>query len=313
VVDDDIVSLSNLQRQIIHATPDVGRRKVDTAAERIYALNPHVRFAAHATRLDADNAMELIGGYDLVLDGSDNFETRYLVSDALFPRRQSPLITAALGTFDGSLTTIRAHEKNAEGEFNPTYRCLFPEPPPPGTVPACAEAGVMGALAGVLGSLMALEAIREIVGFGEGLVGRLLMVDARAMRFRDAALPARSAKSAQRRCACDHRSERASVRRLPWSAHSMLGSTRSGGLWLSRKVRMLMITFSPISTRPSMVAEPICGSSVTLPAFASRTSFGLTAGSFSYTSRPAPPISPASINLISVSSSITSPRAVLTI
>jgi molybdopterin/thiamine biosynthesis adenylyltransferase len=182
VVDDDIVSLSNLQRQIIHATPDIGRRKVDSAATQIYALNPHVGFEAHATRLDAGNAMTLIGGYDLVLDGSDNFETRYLVSDACFLAAK-PLITAALGVFDGSLTTIRAHERNTEGEFNPTYRCLFPAPPPPGTVPACAEAGVMGALAGVLGSMMALEAIREIVGFGEGLVGRLLMVDARAMRF----------------------------------------------------------------------------------------------------------------------------------
>jgi molybdopterin-synthase adenylyltransferase len=182
VVDDDVVSLSNLQRQIIHTTPDIGRRKVDTAAERIEVLNPHVQFAAHATWLSAANAMELIGGYDLVLDGSDNFETRYLASDACFLAAR-PLITAALGSFDGSLTTIRAHERNENGEFNPTYRCLFPEPPPPGSVPACAEAGVMGALAGVLGSMMALEAIREIVGFGEGLVGRMLMMDARAMRF----------------------------------------------------------------------------------------------------------------------------------
>ena len=182
VVDDDDVTLSNLQRQIIHTTPDIGRRKADTAAERVYALNPHVRFAAHATRINADNAMELIGGYDVVLDGSDNFETRYLVSDACFLAGR-PLITGSLGTFDGSLTTIRAHEKNEKGEFNPTYRCLFPEPPPPGSVPTCAEAGVLGALAGVLGSLMALEAIREIVGFGEGLVGKLLMVDARSMRF----------------------------------------------------------------------------------------------------------------------------------
>jgi molybdopterin-synthase adenylyltransferase len=182
VVDDDDVSLSNLQRQIIHATPDIGRLKADTAAERVHALNPHVRFAAHATRLTAGNAMELIGGYDLVLDGSDNFETRYLVSDACFLAAR-PLITGSLGTFDGSLTTIRAHEKNDKGEFNPTYRCLFPEPPPPGTVPTCAEAGVLGALAGVLGSMMALEAIREIVGFGEGLVGKLLMIDARNMRF----------------------------------------------------------------------------------------------------------------------------------
>jgi molybdopterin-synthase adenylyltransferase len=182
VVDDDVVSLSNLQRQIIHDTYDVDKPKVDSAAERISRLNPHVQFAAHATRLNAGNAMELIGSYDLVLDGSDNFETRYLVSDACF-LADKPLITAALGMFDGSLTTIRAHEKNADGQFNPTYRCLFPEPPPPGTVPACAEAGVMGALAGILGSMMALEAIREIVGFGEGLVGRLLMVDARSMRF----------------------------------------------------------------------------------------------------------------------------------
>jgi molybdopterin/thiamine biosynthesis adenylyltransferase len=182
VVDDDMVSLSNLQRQIIHFTPDIGSPKVDSAAVKIHALNPHVKFSSHAVRLDAGNAMALISGYDLVLDGSDNFETRYLVSDACF-LAGVPLITAALGVFDGSLTTIRAHEKNAAGEFYPTYRCLFPEAPPPGTVPACAEAGVMGALAGVLGSMMALEAIREIVGFGEGLVGRLLMVDARAMRF----------------------------------------------------------------------------------------------------------------------------------
>lgn len=170
VIDDDIVSLSNLQRQIIHTTSDIGKRKVDSAATQIHALNPHVTFEAHPTRLTADNAMALIGNYDLVLDGSDNFETRYLVADACFLAKR-PLITAALGQFDGSLTTIRAHEKNADGVFNPTYRCLFPEAPPPGTVPACAEAGVMGALAGVLGSMMALEAIREIVGFGEGLVG----------------------------------------------------------------------------------------------------------------------------------------------
>ena len=182
VVDDDKVSLSNLQRQIIHTTPEIGRRKVDSAAEQIHRLNPHVMFEAHAVRLNADNAMTLIGGYDLVLDGSDNFETRYLVSDACYLAAK-PLITAALGMFDGSLTTLRAHERNEKGEFNPTYRCLFPEAPPSGTVPTCEEAGVMGALAGILGSMMALEAIREIVGFGEGLVGRLLMIDAMSMRF----------------------------------------------------------------------------------------------------------------------------------
>lgn len=182
IVDDDVVSLSNLQRQVIHTTPDIGRPKVESAAERITALNPHVSVIAHRTWLNADNALALIGGYDLVLDGSDNFDTRYLASDACF-LAERPLISGALGTFDASLTTIRAHERNENGEFNPTYRCLFPEPPPPGTVPACAEAGVMGALAGMLGSMMALESIREIVGFGEGLVGRLLMLDARTMRF----------------------------------------------------------------------------------------------------------------------------------
>ncbi|WP_316229083.1 molybdopterin-synthase adenylyltransferase MoeB [Bradyrhizobium sp. SZCCHNR1070] len=182
VVDDDVVSLSNLQRQVIHTTPDIGRPKVESAAERIQALNPHVNVVAHRTWLNADNVLDVVGAYDLVLDGSDNFDTRYLVSDACFLARK-PLITGALGTFDASLTTIHAHETNAQGIFNPTYRCLFPEPPPPGTVPACAEAGVMGALAGVLGSMMALEAIREVVGFGDGLVGRLLMLDARTMRF----------------------------------------------------------------------------------------------------------------------------------
>jgi hypothetical protein len=117
-VDDDIVSLSNLQRQIIHTTPDIGRRKVDSAAEVIHALNPHVHFEAHAVRLDAGNVMSLIGGYDLVLDGSDNFETRYLLSDACF-FAGIPLITAALGMFDGSLTTIRAHERGADGNVQP--------------------------------------------------------------------------------------------------------------------------------------------------------------------------------------------------
>jgi len=182
VIDDDTVSLSNLQRQVIHATPDIGARKVASAAAAITRLNPHVAVEPHGVRLNIANALDLIGRYDVVADGSDNFATRYLVSDACFFARKS-LVTAALGTFDGTLTTIRAHEKDAEGRPNPTYRCLFPEPPPPGTVPACAEAGILGALAGVVGAMMALEVIREIVGFGENLVGRLLMIDARAMRF----------------------------------------------------------------------------------------------------------------------------------
>jgi adenylyltransferase/sulfurtransferase len=187
IIDDDTVALSNLQRQVIHGTPEIGDRKVASAAAAIARLNPHVTVETHAARLVADNALALVGQYDLVADGSDNFATRYLVSDACY-FAQRPLVTAAVGTFDGTLTTIRAHEsppgeRAASGVRNPSYRCLFPEPPPAGSVPACAEAGILGALTGVLGSLMALEVIREIVGFGEGLVGRLLMVDARSMRF----------------------------------------------------------------------------------------------------------------------------------
>jgi adenylyltransferase/sulfurtransferase len=182
VVDDDLVSLSNLQRQVIFGSGDLGAPKAQCAAEAVTRLNPHVKAEPHVARLTAANALDLIGQYDLVADGSDNFATRYLVSDACYLAKK-PLVTAALGAFDGTLTTVRAHEKRAGGTPNPSYRCLFPEPPPPGSIPTCAEAGVLGALAGVLGSLMALEVVREIVGFGEGLVGRLLMIDARAMRF----------------------------------------------------------------------------------------------------------------------------------
>jgi adenylyltransferase/sulfurtransferase len=182
VIDDDVVALSNLQRQVIHATPDLGQPKVESAAAAIARLNPHVTVEPHPVRLAAENALAVISQYDLVADGSDNFVTRYLVSDACFFAKK-PLVTAAVGVFDGTLTTIRAHETNADGRPNPTYRCLFPEPPPEGAVPACAEAGILGAFTGVIGSLLALEVIREIVGFGEGLVGRLLMVDARALRF----------------------------------------------------------------------------------------------------------------------------------
>jgi adenylyltransferase/sulfurtransferase len=182
IVDDDVVSLSNLQRQVIFGSDDIGAPKAARAGAAVQRLNPHVAVEVHGLRLDARNALDLIARYDVVADGSDNFATRYLVSDACYFAKK-PLITAALGTFDGSLTTIRAHEKRADGAPNPTYRCLFPEPPPPGAIPACAEAGVLGALPGVLGSMMAMEVIREIVGFGENLVGRLLMIDARAMRF----------------------------------------------------------------------------------------------------------------------------------
>jgi len=182
IVDDDEVSLSNLQRQVIHQTTGVGRLKVDSAQEAIHRLNPHVHVEPHALRLTEHNARALIAAYDIVADGSDNFATRYLVSDACFYERK-PLVTAAVGGFDASLTTLRPFETDAAGKPNPTYRCLFPAPPPPGAVPSCEEAGVLGAMTGVVGAMMALEVIREIVGFGEGLVGRLLLMDARSMRF----------------------------------------------------------------------------------------------------------------------------------
>jgi len=182
VVDDDIVSLSNLQRQVLFGAKDVGRAKVDGAAAAVARLNPHVEVTQHKVRVAADNARELVAGYDVIADGSDNFATRYVVSDACFYERR-PLVTGAVGAFDGSLTVLRPYEPGPNGEPNPTYRCLFPDPPPEGVAPTCAEIGVLGALTGILGAMMALEAMREIVGFGEGLVGRLALVDAFGMRF----------------------------------------------------------------------------------------------------------------------------------
>ena len=182
IVDDDTVSLSNLHRQVIHGTADIGRAKVESAMAAVERLNPHVRVEISRERLTPENARARVSGYDVVADGSDNFATRYAVSDACFYEGK-PLVTAALGGFDGSLTTLRPHETGPDGSPNPTYRFLFPAPPPEGAVPACAQAGVLGALAGLMGSLMALEVIRALVGFGEPLVGRLLMVDARALRF----------------------------------------------------------------------------------------------------------------------------------
>ncbi len=182
VIDDDVVSLSNLQRQVIHDTEAVGRLKVESAKTFVARVNPHVAVEVHALRITTQNAAELVGAYDIVADGSDNFDTRYAVSDACFHARKT-LVTAAVGRFDGALTTLKPHERDAEGHPNPTYRCLFPEPPPAGLLPTCAEAGVLGALTGVLGSMQALEVIREIVGMEGGLAGKLLLYDARAPRF----------------------------------------------------------------------------------------------------------------------------------
>src|SRR6476620_11719156 len=175
VVDDDDVSLSNLQRQIIFATADIGRPKVEASADTVKKLNPLVNVETHRLRLAAANAIDLISRYDIVADGSDNFATRYLVADACYFARK-PLVTAAVGTFDGTLTSIRAHETRADGIRNPTYRCLFQEPPPPASVPACAEAGSLVGLRRVYCSLMALEVIREFVCFNEFLCRSFLIL-----------------------------------------------------------------------------------------------------------------------------------------
>jgi len=183
LVDDDAVSLSNLQRQILYRTSDVGRPKTEAGAQALAALNPGVRVVAHAVRLTPENAASLIASYDIIADGSDNFATRFLVNDTAYAAGKI-LVSAAVTEFEGQLATFKAHDG-----VSPCYRCLFPAPPPPGTVPACSEAGVLGAAAGVMGSLQALEVLKEIAGFGESLAGRLLIYEALTCRLRTIALP----------------------------------------------------------------------------------------------------------------------------
>ena len=182
IIDDDRVSLSNLQRQVIYDTDDVGVSKTAAAAGRIAAVNPHVSVEPYAARLNAENADEIIARFDVIIDGSDNFDTRYLAADAC-ERQRKPLVSAAIGRFDGSVTVLTPYASDADGNPLPSYRDLFPEAPPPGTVPPCSEAGVMGAMAGVIGTLQAMEAIKLITGAGEPLIGRLLMYDALSARF----------------------------------------------------------------------------------------------------------------------------------
>ena len=182
VVDDDHVTLDNLQRQIAHDTPHVGTAKVTSASETAARLNPHVTVDAIEARLTAANALELISRYDIVADGSDNAETRYLVADACYFAKR-PLVFAAVGPFDGYVSTFKPHARAADGTPYPSYRCLFPEAAPPGTVPNCAEAGVLGSVVGVIGTLQATEVLKEILELPTGLAGRLLIYDALAARF----------------------------------------------------------------------------------------------------------------------------------
>ena len=179
IADDDTVSLSNLQRQIIHRADQVGRAKVESARQAIAALNPNVRVVAHPIRLTAETAAAVIRDYDFVLDGSDNFTTRYIVADCCSALRV-PLVTGAVGRFDGSVTVLKPFE-----DGNPSYRDLFPTPPPDGLLPTCAQAGILGALTGVIGSIQALEILKLVAGVGEPLIGRLLLYDGLAQRVEE--------------------------------------------------------------------------------------------------------------------------------
>ncbi len=179
VVDDDVVDLSNLQRQVVHGTGSVGRPKVESAAETIAAINPEIDVIAHSERITAANALDLIFAYDVVADGSDNFPTRFLVNDACHFAAKT-LVSAAILRFDGQVSTFKAG--------GPCYRCLFREPPPPGQIPSCAEAGVLGALCGMVGSLQATEVLKELLGIGESLAGHLLICDGLNTTFRKIAV-----------------------------------------------------------------------------------------------------------------------------
>ena len=183
LVDDDVVSLSNLQRQILFRTADIGRPKVEAGGEALKALNPGVQIESHKMRVTAANVMALIEGYDVIADGSDNFPTRFLLNDACF-FAQKPLVSAAVTEFEGQLATYKGYEPGC-----PCYRCLFAAPPPPGTVPNCSETGVLGAAAGVMGALQGLEVLKQVAGLGTGLAGKILMYKALTTEFRTARLP----------------------------------------------------------------------------------------------------------------------------
>lgn len=177
VIDDDVVDASNLQRQLLHGTDRVGTAKVDSAELTLRGLNPDVKVDKHRTRITSDNALALIGGYDVVIDGADNFATRYLVNDCAL-RLGKPVIHASIFRFEGQLTVFAAHG-------SPCYRCLYPQPPPAEDAPSCAEAGVLGVLPGVMGVLQATEALKLVLGLGDTLAGRLLVYDALKARFRE--------------------------------------------------------------------------------------------------------------------------------
>src|SRR5207249_2349230 len=177
LVDFDVVDFTNLQRQVIHGTKDVGRSKLASAAETIADINPNVEIVTHETRLSSENALDLFKEYDVVADGTDNFPTRYLVNDACVLLGK-PNVYASIFRFEGQATVFYARE-------GPCYRCLYPEPPPPGLVPSCAEGGVLGVLPGIMGTIQALDTVNLIMGRGNSLIGRLLVFDALGLKFRE--------------------------------------------------------------------------------------------------------------------------------
>jgi adenylyltransferase/sulfurtransferase len=184
IVDDDNVELSNLQRQVIHATPDIGVSKAESANAKIKALNGDVQVTLHKVRLGADNAADIIAGYDIVADGTDNFKTRHIVSDTCVALKKT-LVSAALGPFEGQLATFKPHA----GAALPCYRCFLPDEPPEDMQRTCSDIGILGAVAGVMGTLQALEVLKEILGLGDGLAGKMLFYDALSASTRTIGLP----------------------------------------------------------------------------------------------------------------------------
>lgn len=181
LVDDDVVSLSNLQRQVVHSTASLGQSKVESAAERVAALNPNVATELFPVHLDGGNIADIVGRFDIVVDGTDNFPTRFLVADTAYAL-QKPLVSAAVQEFYGSVTTLRPYLPDDDGQPAPSWRCLMPREPE-GDVPTCEQVGILGAVVGVLGTLAACEVLKLITGVGKPLIGRLLMVDIRDMRI----------------------------------------------------------------------------------------------------------------------------------
>ncbi|MFQ5949316.1 MAG: molybdopterin-synthase adenylyltransferase MoeB [Nitrospiria bacterium] len=186
IIDNDAVDLSNLQRQILHNTATLQQPKVESAKATLLKMNPDVKVNPYAGKLSSENILDLIKDYDIILDGSDNFATRFLVNDAAYFQKKT-LISGSIFRFEGQLTTLKPHD--SDGGPKPCYRCLYPEPPPAGLVPSCQEAGVLGVLAGTIGVMQASEALKEILGIGTSLAGRLLIYDALEMSFRNVRVP----------------------------------------------------------------------------------------------------------------------------